>query len=187
MSTRRKRKTAASVPNQLQPQQHQSKYHPGLNCSDCVLCGHAITTVAHFGAWGTAEKLFVTKHSGKELPPSSCICKAHYIEAKRHCSHEEYIPKWKRIGQRVESELVCNYPKCSVTANDGRLIEPSFQSPAVIKLALNIGSTVDHLVLCSKHYAEAQRKLAPSCASCGMKPKRGTQFTRHCPDPETIN
>ena len=154
------------------------------------MCGHAITAVAHFGAWGATEKLLVVNHLRKELPPSSCTCKAHHIEAKRHSSQDEYTPKWKKIAQPVKSILGCSYPQCSVTtnANDARLIEPSFQSPAVLKPALNISLSLDHLVLCSQHYAEAQRKLASPqyCASCGMKPKRGAQFTRHCPDPETI-
>ena len=188
MSSRRKH-NVATVSTKLQAQQHHSKCHPEHNCSDCALCGQAITAVTHFGAWGTAEKLFITKHLGKELPPNSCICRAHHIEAKRHSSQDEYTPKWKKIAQPVECVLVCSYPQCSVTAHDARLIEPSFQSPAVIKLALNISSSQDHLILCPKHYVEAHRKLASPqcCASCGMKPKRGTQFIRHCPDPETIN
>ena len=87
-------------------------------------------------------------HSGKELHPSSCICKAHHIEAKRHSSQDEYIPKWKKIAQSPECVLVCSYPQCSVTANDAPLIKPSFQSTAVIQLALNMSSSLDHIVLC---------------------------------------
>ena len=31
-----------------------------------------------------APEQFVEKHLGKELAPSSCICKARHMEAKRH-------------------------------------------------------------------------------------------------------
>ena len=71
MTSRRKQNIAA-VSTKLRVQEHHFKYHPNRNCSDCSLCGHAITTVTHFGAWGTAKKQFVIKHLGKELPPSSC-------------------------------------------------------------------------------------------------------------------
>ena len=187
MTSRRKQNIAA-VSTKLRIQDHHhSKYHPNRNCSDCALCGHAITTVTHFGAWGTAEKQFVIKHLGKELPPSSCICKAHHTEAKRHCSKDKYTPKWKKVTQPAECILVCSYPQCSATTPDARLIEPSFESPESIKLALNINP--DHLVLCPKYYTEVHKKFTSPqcCASCGMKPKKGTQFTRHCPDPEAIN
>ena len=187
MSNRRKQNV--HVVSKLEAQHHHSKYHPKQNCTNCVLCGHAITAVSHFGGWGGTEKQFVQKHLGKELAPSSCICKAHHMEAKRHSLHDEYIPKWKKTAQPAKTALGCSYPHCSVTASQARLIEPSFQPPAILKPALNISSSVDHLVLCPKHYAVAQRKLAPAqcCASCGMKPKRGEHFIRHCPDPQTIN
>ena len=90
----------------------------------------------------------------------------------------------KKIAQPVECLLVCSYPRCSVTSNDAQLMEPSPQSPAV---ALNISSSLYHLVLCTKH-AEAHRKLAsPQCCTSFGPRGEHMQFTRHCPDPEQID
>ena len=153
------------------------------------MCGHEITSVSHYEAWSTHEKHFLAKHLGKELPPRSCICKAHYIEAKRHCSHTGYIPKWKKQTQPVKNVLVCAHPQCFTANTDERLIVPSFDSLDNIKRALNIEDSSEHLVLCPRHYTQLHRELscAQCCASCGMKPKRGTYFTRHCRDIQTIN
>ena len=90
-----------------------SKYHRGRKCSDCALCGLAVSNVTHFETWGAAEQNFICKHLGKELPSSSCICKAHHAEAKRHCTQNGYIPKWKKTTDPVgsaEKILVCSHP-----------------------------------------------------------------------------
>ena len=116
--------------------QLHSKYHPQRSCSDCALCGQEITSVTHYEAWSTSEKQFVTEHLGKELPPSSCICKAHHTEAKRHCSNIGYVPKWKKRTQTVGNVQVCAYPQCFTTNTDHRLIVPSFDSLDNIRMAL---------------------------------------------------
>ena len=170
--------------------QLHSNYHPQRSCSDCALCGQEITSVTHYEAWSTSEKRFVTEHLGKELPPSSCICKAHHTEAKRHCSNIGYVPKWKKRTQPVGNVQVCAYPQCFTTNTDQRLIVPSFDSLDNIRMALNIdGDSLECLVLCPRHYTQLHKELScpQCCASCGMKPKKGTHFTRHCPDVQTIN
>ena len=66
---------------------------------------------------------------------------AHYIEAKRYCIQNGYVPKRKKgtvtepVG-RVEKSLVCSHPNCSTTSDEARLIAPHFDSPENIKLAL---------------------------------------------------
>lgn len=96
MSSKRKQKTATSHTK------FYSKYHRGRKCSDCALCGQAVTNVTHFETWGGAEQNFILKHSpGKELTSSSCICKAHYVEAKRYCTQNGYVPKWKKGTEPV--------------------------------------------------------------------------------------
>ena len=188
MNSKRKQKTATSHTK------FYSKYHRGRKCSDCALCGQAVTNVTHFETWGGAEQNFVLKHSpGKELTSSSCICKAHYVEAKRYCTQNGYVPKWKKgtepVG-RVEKSLVCSHPHCSTTSAEARLIVPHFDSPENIKLALGImEDNLLELVLCPRHYTEVHKQLMypQPCASCGLKPKKGTRFVRYCPDTTAIN
>ena len=36
------------------------------------------------------------------LTGDSCMCRAHYIEAQRHCNDHTYIPKWKPSAHSVE-------------------------------------------------------------------------------------
>lgn len=188
MSSKGKQKKATSYTR------FYSKYHKGRKCSDCALCGHAVSNVTHFETWDVAEKQFVLKHLGKELSSSSCICKAHHTEAKRYCSQNGYIPKWKKRTKSpgsIERVLVCTYPQCSKNNNDTRLIVPSFESQDNIKSALSITEDSSlELVLCPKHYTEVHKQLMyppPPCASCGLKPKKGTRFIRYCPDTITIN
>ena len=92
--------------------------------------------------------------------------------------------------ERVEKSLVCSHPNCSTTSAEARLIVPHFDSPGNIKLVLGI--TEDNLlelVLCPRHYTEVHKQLMypQPCASCGLKPKKGTRFVRYCPDTTAIN
>ena len=82
------------------------------------------------------------------------------------------------------------HPHCSTTSSEARLIVPSFDSPENIRLALSI--TLDsslELVLCPRHYTEVHKQLMypQSCASCGLRPKKGTMFVWYCPDTTAIN
>ena len=53
----------------------------------------------HIAAWSASEKSFLTQHHEKEVQPDSCICRTDYLEVKRHLSHYNYIPKWKKVRQ----------------------------------------------------------------------------------------
>lgn len=67
---------------------------------------------------------------------------------------------------------------------------PHFDSPENIKLALGImEDNLLELVLCPRHYTEVHKQLMypQPCASCGLKPKKGTRFVRYCPDTTAIN
>ena len=67
---------------------------------------------------------------------------------------------------------------------------PSFESQDNIKSALSITEDSSlELILCPKHYTEVHKQLMypPPCASCGLRPKKGTRFIRYCPDTITIN
>jgi hypothetical protein len=70
------------------------------------------------------EQNFLLEHSAEELSSNGCLFESHYVEAKRHCTENGYVPKWnKRVG-RVEKLLACSHPHCSITSVEARLIAP---------------------------------------------------------------
>ena len=78
----------------------------------------------------------------------------------------------------------CAFPTCTSTT---KLITPSF-APASDLLDIIKSDENQPLFLCSKHYQELYRQFTSHpCASCNIKPKPGTSFTRHCPDPTLVN
>ena len=120
-------------------------------------------------------------------PPTSCVCKSHYIEAKRYITDTSYIPKWKRAKRATDSKK-CSYPDCS---DAGKLIVPSFEAHDVIKSYIKVPNTSDDLLLCNRHYQMAYKEFSvttPSpCAACNAVPKQGVLYNRHCPNPTVIN
>ena len=166
-----------------------SKYHPKRPCSSCTLCGKQDGYYTHFESWAKEEKEFITQHLGNNLSPDSCICKAHKVEAKRYHSQEGYTPKWR--GQVTSGKAVqqCIYPDCSATSTKEKLITPAFQSLENFEAALQIQSGPERpFILCSKHYHTLYKQFnSPQpCASCGLRPKTGTRFTRHSSDAITV-
>ena len=82
----------------------------------------------------------------------------------------------------------CIHLNCTATSTEVKLITPSFEAIDNLEAALNVISTPDRpFLLCQQHYQEVYRKFkSPWCASCGVKPKSGTYFTRHSPDASTV-
>ena len=102
-------------------------------------------------------------------------------------AHPNYKPKWKPNEGYPDLRRTCIYPKCQET---NKLISPNFDTVENIESNLGIKSRSDcPLLLCAKHYTALYRQLnmAQPCASCGVMPKQGTSFTRHCPDSLLIN
>ena len=65
-----------------------SKYHPKQTCSDCALCGHPITTAAHFEGWSTTEKHFIIKHLG------TAVTQHLHMQSPLHRSEAALLTAW---------------------------------------------------------------------------------------------
>ena len=109
------------------------------------------------------------------------------IQARRHKSTAEHIPKWGEnlihTPHHVHTKYVC-YPQCTATTN---LIRASFDnSEAMLGV---MPSTDSPNMLCRQHYMELYRRSHPSavCASCGATPKAGSSFTCHGPEPSLVS
>lgn len=165
-----------------------SKYHPDRPCSERVLCGKSNAYYTHYQAWGERERSFLLEHCNMEPDPSSCMCIAHLKEAQRpHPS--SYVPVWKRKSNKTHINESCKYPGCTPTPRV-RLINPSFAPIAILKTLLNVESSSERpFLLCYDHYHEVYERfrLSSACACCGIQPKSGTSFNRHCPDVSIIN
>ena len=55
--------------------------------------------------------------------------------------------------------------------------------------AFTVSTTKQSIGLCKEHYQQMYEHIhhAAACDSCGVKPKKGEAFTRHCPSPTIVN
>ena len=144
--------------------------------------------MTRFANWAQNEKAFVVKHLGTIPPAHAYICKKYHLEARRHKSTAEHIPKWGEniihTPHHVHPKYACTYPECTVTTN---LIRASFDNSEAM---LGVMPPTDSPnMLCRQHYMELYRRSHPSavCASCGATPKAGSSFTRHSPEPSIVS
>ena len=161
-----------------------SKPHPGRACLPCLLCGKSAVRNTHFNQWSLGMKSFARTHYGRNIPDNSCICRADYLDAKKHRSNPEYIPKWSE-KQHTNQTRKCSYLTCDV--NGGRLIKPSFIDADTI---MEVIDTTQPILLCPAHYTVLHKTIASKqtpCASCNNLPTSGASFFRHSPDPATVN
>ena len=115
----------------------------------------------------------------------SSICTKHYVEARRHHSTPNFIPKWKGTQRSgAKSKQSCINPKCTQPGID-KLIKPLFESTDKLQTTLGVKISNDRpLLLRQKCYTEVYQIFHPQtpCTSCGAIPKEGTHWCQHSPD-----
>ena len=162
-----------------------SQYHPQRPCGPCIVCGKSCPYYTHYGTWDDEEKDFLRRHWGAEPKHSDCLCIAHHREAQRNHSSPGYIPKWSKTSSSKRTQVSCMYPSCSST---GKLITPSFAPASELQAELQAPSEQSSLLVCPNHYQVLYRQFnRKPCASCDIRPKAGTTFSRHCPNASLIN
>ena len=101
------------------------------------------------------------------------------------CGNLDFIRKWKsRDKVNTNMKHRCLFSDCQET---DKLIAPRFDT---VELEIGVQSTPENpLLLCPKHYTALHHTLnaIQPCASCGITPKQGTNFTRHSPNASQIN
>ena len=153
----------------------------------CILCKKNVQWHhTHLNTWSAELIEFVRSHIDDDVGDSQCVCKSHYVEIKRHLGDGNYIPKWKRNYDNIEGNVTraCSYPNCKAQ----NLKKPLFENESLIKQYINASNK--QLLLCNAHYQAVYKHFKSNCtpcAGCGAKPKRGTTYTRHCPNPPVIN
>ena len=145
--------------------------------------------------WKKQEKEFLLKHLNHTPLGESTICKKHFIEARRHHSTPNFIPKWKdtpRSGVKAKpvcSNQKCINPKCTQPTSD-KLIKPSFESTDMLEITLGVKSSNDMpFLLCQKCYNDVYQIFHPQtpCTSCGAIPKEGSHWCRHSPHANLVS
>ena len=97
---------------------------------------------SHFRNWGAQEKTFLVQHLGSTPQGESSICKKHLLEAQRHHSTPNFIPKWKGTHTTCNPKQKCNNPKCIQPVCD-MLIKPQFESIDKLEITLGVKSSAD--------------------------------------------
>ena len=157
---------------------------PGEDGEKCILCGRRERNTSHFRNWGAQEKTFLVQHLGSTPQGESSICKKHLLEAQRHHSTPNFIPKWKGTHTTCNPKQKCINPKCIQPVCD-KLIKPQFESIDKLETTLGVKSSADiPFQLCQRCYNEVYQTFHPPtpCMSCGAVPKAGTRWHRHSPD-----
>lgn len=165
-----------------------ARYHQGRGCHACLLCGKIAPRYTHFRQWTPAMKAFTTAHFGSQITDDDCICRADYMEVKRHRSDPEYVPKWAQ-HHTPHSECTCSYKTCDNKTD--RLIKPSFTDEHQMRETIGLSPEYsDPIYLCPVHYTLLHKtltmKLNP-CKSCGTLPKNRHSFYRRSPNPVATN
>ena len=105
----------------------------------CILCGKTDIYMSQYGNWGALEKAYIVQHLSETPSDESWICKKHNLEAQRHHSTPNFIPKWK--GQRSQKPVTkCLNPKCQ-TSQFEKLIKPAFAPIDKLKSTIGISTT----------------------------------------------
>ena len=122
------------------------------------------------------------KHLGRRPPLTVLYVKKHFVEAQRHHSKPNFVPKWKATSKtHIEK---CINPRCNHSQSE-KVIRPRFESVEKLEAVLGVQSSEDSpFMVCQGCYNYLYKMFNPPsiCASCGAFPKAGTRFFRHSPD-----
>ena len=154
----------------------------------CILCGNKGTQLSNYSNWSDTERQFLCEHLGKCPPEGSNICKKHLLEAKRHHTNSEYIPKWKKVDKQKALKC-CIHPQCANKSHD-KLIKPAFATITDLERLLGVQSSVQNpFLLCPTCYTKLYRQFNPvaNCKSCGGTPKPGQKLCRHSPNATIVS
>ena len=139
--------------------------------------------IMKFG-WADEAKEFI-RHWKGEVQPDNCICPSHLKEAQ-HKYSLGFTPKWSEFLHHLQQSKVCVFLNCNASR---KLIAPAFAPTEELQAKLNNSGEVESLQVCQKHYNqlywEFHCSLRP-CAICGIRPKHGIKFARHCPNLDFI-
>ena len=159
-----------------------AKPHDG-SCGPCVLCMTQSVRYTHPDKMDQTVLEFISSLEGG-MDPAACICHACYKQAGRNVGNSNYHPRWRpNLKQREH----CGVDQCPNNVYRQTSITSATQIEDILKEKLSF--THQTTPLCQAHYNKIHSYLhAPvECDSCNARPKKGEQYSRHCPNPDRIN
>ena len=159
-----------------------AKPHDG-SCGPCVLCMTQSVRYTHPDKMDQTVLEFISSLEGG-MDPAACICHACYKQAGRNVGNSNYHPRWRpNLKQREH----CGVDQCPNNVYRQTSIMSATQIEDILKEKLSF--THQTTPLCQAHYNKIHSYLhAPvECDSCNARPKKGEQYSRHCPNPDRIN
>lgn len=162
--------------------------------NQCTLCKQTsfrcFTLIQNIG---TQERDFINRFIESTLSDEACVCQPCMKQIKKNSktADENFRPRW--LPKLFPTRTPCCIKNCGgVAFSATNLMTPDEleQELEVTVVAFVVDECETQLSLCRRHYNEMYRKFkvtAKPCDSCDAKPRKGEHFTRHCPDPQTIN
>ena len=157
----------------------------------CTLCKQQSFRYTLVKNIDSQERLLINQFHHATLSDTAYICQACMKQIKRNTHNiKTFHPRW--LPKQVRTETICCIQNCKLpTYSTTNLLTPDELEEAVgvPVVAFTVDRCSTQLSLCQNHYNHMYRKITVStpCDSCGMKPRRGESFMRHCPAPDLIN
>ena len=110
-------------------------------------------------------------------------------QIKQYHDKPNFIPRWI---PKSSMQKKCSIERCQAELHTHTTLASVEQIEMILNERVNtftISSSSQSVALCREHYAQVYTHLHPAtpCDSCGVKPKKGEAFKRHCPSPAVVN
>ena len=165
------------------------KCHDGP-CGPCFLCKSASKQFTHPVRFNSEQYTFLCKFEEQCIDKTVCICYPCSKDIKRNINNMLFKPRWRKAEKKCNGR--CAIQSCENTAIKNTHLASNEDVEKILERPVISFTVVDEVVsvrLCQKHYNEVycRLNLSSPCESCGSKPRKGEQFNRRCPRPESIN
>ena len=171
--------------------QRHIKCHEG-DCACCTWCLKSNSRYIHpIQIKEKANEVYTwLQNNCSNLNDSSCICQPCYKQIDRKNGSPGFHPRW--APKLPKPNTKCCIEKCEQPVYTNTNLVTGEQIEQILHervTAFSISDSQTSLALCQDHYLAMYRQIhhTTPCASCGVIPKKGVTFNRHCSDPHRLN
>ena len=168
--------------------------HRGGNHEACKLCSKTNPKMKTPGKMKEHTQHNVVyqwlRQNKPTIKESEYICLPCVKQIQRYHDKPNFIPRW--IPKSSMQKKKCSIERCQAELHTHTTLASVEQIEMILNERVNtftISSSSQSVALCREHYAQVYTHLHPAtpCDSCGVKPKKGEAFKRHCPSPAVVN
>ncbi len=160
-------------------------------CTSCALCKKPNAKYTHPIQLSSDQQVGLKlKEYEPNIPETACICLPCAKQLKRLVTNPTLRPRWFPKATKLPQK--CGAEKCTNMVHKSTnlvSVDELERLLGVRVVAFDAGLGQPSVGLCQSHYQKMffQVHQRRPCESCGVKPRKGEQFTRHCPSPQAIN